>query len=275
MCVFSIKARSQDHGRDIQAFTFSVLARKTDSKCYPATGRDLRSCSCSLVTGEHSRRVQVSGHLALRMVNRQRNGCSKHSGENQGWKCRRPGQGAANDAATIAFHDFRARVRSSPFFSAPSFSVLLSVLFGSRLRGKSGSVCFSFSPTLFTGGISKFSLSLRLQVKRAQTLVHMLDTLGRVSRQTSRHNQAFTFTARKHFLPRVEVLGTDFETGPTRLEKDMAHMLDASALGSRDMFIPLTRCTHVSLLGTCFQDGSNESEWAVADWSEARQGLLS
>ena len=41
------------------------------------------------------------------------------------------------------------------FCSAPSFSVLLSVLFGSRLRGKSGSVCFSFSLILYTGGISE------------------------------------------------------------------------------------------------------------------------
>ena len=89
----------------------------------------------------------------------------------------------------------------------------------------------------------------------------MLDTLGRVSRQTSRHNQAFTFPARKHVLPRVELLDTDFETRPTRLEKDMAHTLDALALGSRDMFIPLTRYTHVRLLDTCLPDGSNESAW--------------
>ena len=136
------------------------------NECYPATGRDSRSCSCSLVTGEHRRRVQVSGHLALRMVSRQTKGRGKQSGENPGLEVSKategqedlwPGPSAASAAAIIALHDFRARVLVSflPFFSASSFSVLLSALFGSRLRGKSGSVCFSFSLILFTGGISK------------------------------------------------------------------------------------------------------------------------
>ena len=83
---------------------------------------------------------------------------------------------------------------------------------------KSGSFCFPYTlipffPSLLTStcvflimhaltitdDTSKHSLSVRLQVKWTQTLVHMLDTLGRVSRQTSRLNQVFTFTALKHF----------------------------------------------------------------------------
>ena len=143
---------------------------------------------------------------------------------------------------------------------------------------KSGSVCFPFSLKPFfslslltstcvflikhdpkiTGGTSKHSHSVCLQLTWNQAHVHMLDTLGRVSRQTSRHNQAFTFTGRKHFYHMLDSLIRISRRVQRDWKKTWTHTLDPLALGSRDMFIPLTRCTHVSLLGTCLQDGSNE-----------------
>ena len=65
----------------------------------------------------------------------------------------------------------------------------------------------------------------------------------------------------------VRLLGTDFETGPTRLEKDMAHTLDT--------FIPLTTCTHVSLLSTFFKTGQTRVLGSVGlGWSSARSSFL-